>query len=74
MNNIQIEAIANADAYLNNVCLTSYTELLSQRDDLLAALIALKTANGANNFNGWHEAFRPAIKMANDAIDKATAQ
>lgn len=48
------------------------TLLISAAPELLAALIALKTANGANNFNGWHEAFLPAIKMANDAIAKAT--
>lgn len=49
-------------------------ELTKQRDALLAAILALKTANGADNFNGWHEAFLPAIRMANDAIAKTTGK
>lgn len=48
--------------------------LIAAAPELLAALIALKTANGADNFNGWHEAFLPAIKEANAAITKATGQ
>lgn len=41
--------------------------------ELLAALIALKTANGGDNFTGWHNSFANAIKLANKAIEKAGA-
>ncbi len=39
--------------------------------EMLAALEALKTANGSDNFTGWHESFAPAIALANAAIAKA---
>ena len=48
--------------------------LIAAAPELLAALLALKTANGADNFNGWHEDFLPAIQKANAAIAKATGQ
>ena len=45
--------------------------LIAAAPDLLAALKALRDANGSNNFSGWHENFHDAIKMALAAIDKA---
>lgn len=45
--------------------------LISAAPDLLDALIALKTANGGDDFNGWHEGFDSAIEKARAAIAKA---
>ena len=46
--------------------------LIAASPDLLAALNALRTANGSDDFEGWHPAFRDAIDMARAAIAKAT--
>lgn len=42
--------------------------LLEAAPRMLAALKALKTANGGNSFTGWHDSFKEAIEMANEAI------
>lgn len=47
-------------------------KLIAAAPEMLEALIALKTANGSNNFDGWHESFKDAIKKANEVIKKAT--
>lgn len=36
---------------------------------LYEALVELKTANGSNNFTGWHPSFEAAINLANFAMD-----
>jgi hypothetical protein len=41
---------------------------------LMEALLALKTANGAEDFNGWHPGFADAISKANAAIAEATGR
>lgn len=48
--------------------------LIAAAPDLLEALEALKTANGANNFQGWHSSFEEAIAKANAAIAKAKGE
>ncbi|NQY83859.1 MAG: hypothetical protein HRT34_03505 [Alcanivorax sp.] len=45
--------------------------LIAAAPDLLDALIALRTANGGDNFNGWHQGFDSAIEKARAAIAKA---
>lgn len=47
-------------------------QLIAAAPDLLEALQALRTANGANDFNGWHSDFDEAIAKARAAIAKAT--
>ena len=69
----QCAAPVGAVLAVNALC-DEVERLHKQRDELLAALIALKTANGAQNFNGWHEAFNPAIQMANAAISNAKGE
>ena len=46
--------------------------LISAAPDMLSALNALRTANGADDFEGWHPSFREAIEQARAAIAKAT--
>lgn len=51
---------------------TAHIKAMHTGPKLLAALLALKTANGAKNFEGWHESFAEAIAQANEAITEAT--
>lgn len=48
--------------------------LIASAPELLEALLSLKTANGGNDFEGWHPSFHSAIKKANAAIAKATGK
>ena len=48
--------------------------LMSAAPDMLSALNALRTANGSNDFEGWHPSFREAIEKARAAIAKANQQ
>lgn len=48
--------------------------LIAAAPDMYEALEALQKANGANDFNGWHDSFAPAIEKARAALTKARGQ
>lgn len=77
----QSEAIEVADANLNNVCLPLYSEVIVQRDELLAALREIVRhyeykgdldSTPAKRAEAWRQDYHHLKQIAGAAIAKAT--
>lgn len=69
--NSELKAQDNLEC--GNGIYAAYKLAIEQRNDLLAALVAIQKVNGPD-FNGWHGSYDDAIELARKAIKKARGE